>query len=140
MASTRIPLQQCSTMPSPSKKVVSASSFLTPESLPPVKSVACYQIMVWTGKAKGMDTTDWGWRLQVNLYVPAISRLYAAPDSLLKVIHCNYSTSCKTLRCSCRRYGLQCTIVCGLCLVAECYKPRKMFLAKESEDKDDEYF
>ena len=44
-----------------SKKVVSASSFVTPERLPPTESAtklhcrrAYYQVMVWVGKDEGM--------------------------------------------------------------------------------------
>ena len=61
--------------------------------------------MVWAGKDEGMDPRDWGWILQDNWLVPLMSTMNAAPDNLLKIIHCNYCTACKTLRCSYRRYG-----------------------------------
>lgn len=90
-----------------SKKVVSASSFVTPERLPPTESAtrlhcrrSYYQIMVWMEKAEGMDVMDWGWSLQDNQYVSIMSRLNASPDTLLKVIHCSCFTACKTLICS----------------------------------------
>ena len=38
-----------------------------------------------------------------------------APDTLLKVIHCNCSTGCVSLMCSCRKSGLDCTTGCGPC-------------------------
>ena len=105
-----------------SKKVVSASSFVTPERLPPTESATrlhCrrvyYQIMVWMGTDEGMDATNWGWDLKDNGLVPLMSTVNATPDSLLKIIHCKCSTACKTLRCSCRRHGLPCTTVCGQC-------------------------
>ena len=127
-----------------SKKVVSASSFVTPERLPPTESAtklhsrrAYYQIMVWMGKEQGMDVRNWGWNLQDNRFVPLMSRMNAAPDSLLKVIHCNCSTACKTLRCSCRRYGLPCTAVCGPCQLEECDNPHNKFLSEDSEDDDE---
>ncbi len=127
-----------------SKKVVSASSFVTPERLPPTESATrlhCrrvyYQIMVWMGTDEGMDATNWGWDLKGNRLVPLMSRMNAAPDSLLKVIHCNCSTACKTLRCSCRRYGLPCTTVCGLCQLEVCDNPHNKFLPEESDDDDD---
>ncbi|KAJ8364405.1 hypothetical protein SKAU_G00132360 [Synaphobranchus kaupii] len=105
-----------------SKRVVSASSPVTPERLPPTESAtklhcrrAYYQIMVWMGKEEGMDAMNWGWNLQDDRFIPLMTNMNAAPESLLKVIHCNCSTACKTLRCSCRRYGLPCTTVCGPC-------------------------
>ena len=98
------------------KKVVSASSFVSPERLPPTESAtkhhcrrAYYQVRVWAGKEEGMDPRNWGWNLQDNRLVPVMSTMNAAPDNMLKIIHGNCSTACKTLRCSCRRYGLPCT-------------------------------
>ena len=43
-----------------------------------------------------MDAMKWGWKLLDNRFVPLMSRMNAAPDSLLQVIHCNCSTACKT--------------------------------------------
>lgn len=126
-----------------SKKVVSASSFVTPERLPPTESAttlhcrrAYYQIMIWMGKDEGMDAMNWGWNLQDNQFVPVMSRMNAAPDSLLKVIHCNCSNACKTLRCSCRRYGLPCTSACGTCQQDKCDNPHNKFIPEESEEDD----
>ena len=111
-----------------SKKIVSASSFVTRERLLPTESAtklhfrrAYYQ--VWAGKEEGMDPRNWGWNLQDNQLVPLMSTMNAAPENLLKIIHCNCSTACKTLHCSCRRYGLPCTTVCGLCQIEECDNP-----------------
>ena len=127
------------------KKVVSSSSFVTPERLPPTESATklhCrrvyYQIMVWMGMEEGMDPMKWGWKLLDNRFVPLMSRMNAAPDSLLQVIHCNCSTACKTLRCSCRRYGLPCTTVCGPCQLEECDNPHNKFLPEESDDEDEQ--
>ena len=127
-----------------SKKVVSASSTVTPERLPPTESAtkfhcrrAYYQVMVWMGTEDGMDALDWGWTLQYNRFVPLMSTMNVAPDSLLKVIHCNCTTACKTLRCSCRKYGLPCTIVCGPCQLQECDNPHIKFLPEDSEDDDE---
>ena len=85
-----------------SKKVDSASSFVTPERLPPTKSAtklhycrAYYQVMVWAGNDEGMDPRNWGWILQDNRLVPPMSTMNVAPDNLLKIIHCNCSTVCK---------------------------------------------
>ena len=111
-----------------SKKIVSASSFVTRELLPPTESAtklhcprAYYH--VWAGKDEGMDPRNWGWNLQDNRLVPLMSTMNATPDNLLKIIHDNCFTACKTLRCYYRKYGLPCTTVCGPCQIEECDNP-----------------
>ena len=126
------------------KIIVSASWFVTRERLLPTESAtklhcrrAYYQVMVWAGKEEDMDPRNWEWNLQDNRLVPLMSTMNAAPDNLLKIIHCNCSTACKILRCSCRRYGLPCTTVCGPCQIEECDNPYNRFLPEESEDDDE---
>ena len=105
-----------------SKKVVSSSSFLTPERLPPTEYVTkfhCrrtyFQIMIWIGQQDGMDAVKWGWNVENDQLILIMSQMTAVPDSLLKVIHCNCSNACKTFRCSCRKYGLPCNAACRPC-------------------------
>jgi hypothetical protein len=127
-----------------SKRVLHSSSFVTPERLPPTESATklhCrrtyYQIMVWMGMEDGMVPSCWGWSLKDNKFVPLMSSMSAAPDSLLKIIHCNCTSACKTLRCSCRKYGLSCNAACGQCQVNECENPENRFYEEESEDDDE---
>ncbi len=80
---------------------------------------------------------NWGWNLKDNLFVPVMSRMNVAPDSLLKVIHCNFFNSCKTLRCSCRKNALPCTSACGPCQLEECDNPHNKFIPEESYDYDE---
>lgn len=124
-----------------SKKVVGASSFVSPERLPPTASATkqhsrrvYYQVMVWMEKDEGMDALQWGWRLQDNRFTPVMSSMNAAPDSLLKVIHCNCSKSCKTFQCSCRRNGLTCTSACGQCQVIRCDNVHQACFVEDSDD------
>ncbi|KAL2082773.1 hypothetical protein ACEWY4_022591 [Coilia grayii] len=126
-----------------SKKVASASSFVASERLPPTESATklhCrrvyYQIMIWMGKAEGMNAKNWGWNLVDNQFIPIMSGMNAAPDGLLKVIHCNCSNPCQTLRCSCRRYGLPCTTACGSCQNQKCDNPHNIFVPDESDDDE----
>ena len=103
-----------------SKKVVSASTTVTRERESATKfhsPRAYYQIMTWMGPD---DALNWGWHLQDNRFVPLMSTMIVAPDSLLEVIHCNCSTACKTLFCSYRKYGLSHATVCGPCQLQEC--------------------
>lgn len=66
-----------------------------------------------------MPPVDWGWKLDNNTLMPVQMKNNDAPDDLLKVIFCN----CKKpygYACSCRKAGLQCTLVCGFCSEKNC--------------------
>jgi hypothetical protein len=109
------------------KKVTSAKSFVKPERLPPTESStkyhcmrSYYQIMTWMGMAGEMNPENWGWKLVNDELVPIMCNMNAAPDCLLKIIHCSCTTGCGGKRCSCRRYGLPCSFVCGSCQVTHC--------------------
>ena len=127
------------------KKITSATSFVPPERLPPTASSTkyhClrtyYQIMVWMEKEQGMDVQKWGWNLEDNNLIPVMTEMNAAPDNLLKMIHCNCRKGC-TLRCSCRKYGLPCHAGCGLCQTDTCDNPYNNQLIME-EDEDESLF
>ena len=45
--------------------------------------------MTWIGKQDGIDAVNWGWSVQNDQLIQIMSQMTAAPDSLLKVIHCN---------------------------------------------------
>ena len=76
--------------------------------------------MTWMEMQSDINPVDWGWNLDNNQYVPVMSDMNAAPDTLLKMIHCNCTTACSTARCSCRRYGLFCSAACGPCQLDSC--------------------
>ena len=98
------------------QKVTSAKSFVVPEHLPPTESAtrfhsyrSYYQIMIWQGLDQGMHVTDWGWILgDNNKLVPVMTDMSAAPERLLKVIHCNCKTGCVSARCNCKRNDWVC--------------------------------
>ena len=78
-----------------------------------------YQVMVWMGVG-GIQPTDWGWREEEGRLVPQMIEKSPAPEALLKMIHCNCTSGCETLRCTCLRYGLDCTSACGSCQDRQC--------------------
>ena len=93
-----------------SKKVATAKSFVKPERLPPTSSSAklhcrrtCLQVMQWMGKDDDMNPSEWGWDVQRGKLVPLMLDRNPAPDELLKMIRCNCSVGCITMRRSCRR-------------------------------------
>lgn len=110
-----------------SQKVLKAKSFIKPATLPPTKSamkyhsLRCYyQIMKQLSNEKNLDAEKWGWITIENKYVPKTTDQLAAPEALLKVVHCNCSLDCSTLRCTCRKNGLECSSLCGTCQTKEC--------------------
>ena len=124
------------------KKITSAKSFVHPERLPPTTSSTkfhClrvyYQIMVWMGTDDGMDALDWGWKVDNNQMVPIMTEMKAAPDNLLKMIHCNCE-SCPP-RCSCRRYGLPCHAGCGPCQTGSCDNPYSNHIITDDDIESD---
>ena len=126
------------------KKVAAAKSFVTPERLPPTESATkfhClrvyYQVMVWMGMEGDLDPLDWGWGLEDNRFVPIMTAMNAAPDTLLKMIHCNCTTACDTPRCSCRKNELLCTSACGSCQVTFCDNPLNQ-ASEELEGSDED--
>jgi len=38
-----------------------------------------------------MNPTEWGWKQENNQFIPIMTEKIAAPDKLLKIIHCNCS-------------------------------------------------
>ena len=116
------------------KKVVSASSFVTSARLPPTSSAtkyhslrSYYQIMIWLGLESNLDATDWGWKIENDQFMPVMTTKNPAPDTLLKVVHCNCTRACTTQRCTCRKYSLSCTSACGQCQVESCENPNNIF-------------
>ena len=47
--------------------------------------------MVWVGMANEMNPTEWGWKQENDQLIPIMTQNNAAPDELLKSIHCNCS-------------------------------------------------
>ena len=107
------------------EKVLTSTTFVNPERFVNTEdalkyhSFRCYhQIMKWMG----IKTTpeEWGWYSFDNILYPKIMDKKCAPDSLLKIIHCNCKSDCTTKRCSCRKNGLRCTYVCRPCQTDGC--------------------
>ena len=91
---------------------------------------------MWCGKRRGYGCQELGewWNLQDNRFIPLMQ---AAPDSLLKIIHCNCSTACTTLRWSYGRHGLEPMYVLHYVLLEECENPHHRFLQEELKDYDE---
>lgn len=126
------------------KKVVSSATFVSPQRLPPTASAtkfhslrSYYQIMTWLGVESTMESTDWGWKSENNVLKPVMNSKNPAPENLLKIVHCNCTSSCTSQRCTCRRYGLPCTSACGPCQSDNCENPNNEVRQEEIIDETD---
>jgi hypothetical protein len=54
--------------------------------------------MVWMGISEDMVPNDWGFKVQGDKLIPIMMDKDHAPEVLLKMIHCNCSAGCNTLR------------------------------------------
>ncbi|KAI3379074.1 hypothetical protein SNEBB_002215 [Seison nebaliae] len=125
------------------KKVARAKTFVTPERLPPTTS-ACnfhslrtyYQVMEWMGCSDGMEPSEWGWRVEGEKLVPVMTDKRPAPEVLFRMIHCNCSGGCNTLKCTCRKHGLECTSACGHCQNGNCDNMTNDPVMEEDDEQD----
>ena len=112
-----------------SSKVVTSSSHLPPEKLPPTMDAAKFhsyrvyhQIQVWLGN--NLDPLKWGWNMQKTqrgeILKPLRMEQAPAPTSLLNLIKCNCRGQCDRNTCTCRKHGLTCTLACRQCKGISC--------------------
>ena len=104
---------------------VLVNTAVSPEYLPPTSGateqhslrVRC-QTMTWFGVE--LPAVEYGWYIVNNTYRTKCTHHKAAPENLLKAIFCNFKTECDTKRCTCKRYNLTCTDLCGICQGTKC--------------------
>ena len=101
------------------------SRFVQPENFPPTSLAAKYhslcvylQVQVWKGESRlgpHLHPHNLGWKAVEDKRLPVQCDMDVAPKALLKVVRCNCKIGCDTLRCSCRKAGLDCSTGCGEC-------------------------
>lgn len=127
------------------KRVSVAKSFVRPQDLPPTSAAAkhhslrvFYQVQSWitpTASRKKLRPEEWGWSFHDGNLYPVTTLLPAAPESLLKVVRCNCKGNCASLRCTCRKNGLECSPACGECKGLHC--SNSPCIGMEDETVDD---
>ena len=107
------------------QKVASSQFHIKTEVLLPTSAAAKYhsfrvfhQVRLWTGE--NLNATEWGWGFKNEQMQPIKTDLGCVPSELLSLIRCNCKAGCSTLRCSCRKHGLVCTLACGECWGLSC--------------------
>ena len=77
------------------------------------------QVKQWMGEHP--DPTDWGWKLSGQQLVPVYAALPPAPLSVLRGVRCRCASGCEAGgRCTCRKFGLECSAACTKCNGAMC--------------------
>ena len=68
--------------------------------------------------------------------MPVHTDLPPAPDELLRVIRCNCQSDCSSLRCTCRKHNVKCSLACGNCRGSGCMNSDQV-TPEEELDEDD---
>ena len=116
---------------------------IRPQTLPPISAAARYhsmrvylQVQQWLGVCN-MKETDWGWMTTDENLVPVMTLLPPAPDELLRVIRCNWTTDCSTARCRRRKHSLDGSPACGQCRCIGYSNSTAADISDEDDDDDD---
>jgi len=72
------------------------------------------------GCSDEMEPSEWGWKAEGDKLVPVMTDKSSAPDALIQMIHCNSLEGFNTIRCTCRKHGLECTSARRHCQVGNC--------------------
>ena len=127
------------------EKVVTNISRVQPQSLTPTSAAAMYhslrvyfQVQQWKGAAETMSTEEWRWKACDGLFLPVLTHLPPAPEAILRIIRCNCSTDCSSLKCSCRKHNLECSAACGQCRGSGCTNSIRPDDSESSSDDDED--
>jgi len=106
-------------------KVATSNKCLKPEMLCPTSDAASFhslrvyhQVQTWMGA--NLNPLEFGWKISRNKLLPIYTTKPPAPASLLKMIRCNCKGDCTSNSCTCHRYSLRCSIICGHCKGVSC--------------------
>ena len=123
------------------EKVASSATHVHPQTLPPTSGAATYhsmrvylQVQEWKGSADGRLSTEWGWQLCDEGFVPQQTALSPAPEKLLPIIRCSSMTDCSTLLCTCQKHNIECTPACGNCRGSACTNSLEMSCDDDGDD------
>lgn len=107
--------------------------------LPPTSDAAAQhsyrvylQVQQWRGNE--VDPTDWGWIRKGDLLIPVCMTKDPAPPKLLSIISCYCKSNC-TVKCECRRSGLNCSAMCRECQGLLCMNCEEAII-HQSDDED----
>lgn len=124
-------------------KSTTSTKVVEPQTIPPTEDSAKYhslrvfqQIQVWLGNDEKVPPCQWGWKVNDGKMIPLMTDKPPAPIRFLEAIHCKCKTGCNTLRCSCRKNGLECSAACSECRGGCGNSSIYEYDATDSEDDD----
>ena len=96
--------------------------YIHPQTLPPTSAAAKYnslrvyfQIQEWKAYGGELKPLEWGWKKSEGKLMPVLIDMPPALDDLLKIIRCNCHTDCSSMRCTCKKHNVKCSVACGNC-------------------------
>jgi len=108
------------------QKVAGSVKCVTPETIPPTSAAmkfhslrVYHQVQVWKGR-RDILPENWGWKVVNGKLAAVQTDKPPAPENLLKVIRCKCKSDCHTTRCTCKKHGLPCSLMCGECKGVSC--------------------
>ena len=108
------------------QKMKKSSSSFQLESLPPTSAAAKYHayrayfaVQEWLGNARSLQPTDWGWELHDGMLTPILTDKPLASGHVLGMVSCGCESGCG-MKCTCRKAGLNCTVMCSTCIGKIC--------------------
>ena len=98
------------------QRVATSTQYVYPEQLHHTSDAAAlhshktyHKVQAWYGRY--IPAGEWGWEQSLTSLVPRIMNQIAAPQTLLKVIHCNCTGQCDRKSCTCRKHGLKWNVI-----------------------------
>ncbi len=91
-------------------------------------------MQVWTGslEAQTLSPEEWEWVNRNGALYPIYTDLPAAPECILKMIKCGCKGDCSTMRCTCKKNGIECFSVCT-CKGVSCINSLRNIEEEDSE-------
>ena len=129
------------------RKVANATTFVHPKDLPPTSNAAKYhsfrvylQVQIWLGVnySKHLSPENWGWTVRDRVLYPITTDLPPAPDNILKVVKCGCKGDCASMRCTCRKNGIECSSACSGCKGLNCTNCSAIEMQHDDDDLYDE--
>ena len=123
------------------RKVAASKKVLDTKALPPTSNAAKYhsfrvncQVQEW--KEVTCDPTLWGWTSKQGglVAIQKAPNAEAAPKELLSVIRCCCKGDCSTQRCTCRKHGIKCSVVCKTCNGISCINGQSVDIGNDEGD------
>ena len=79
---------------------------------------ANYQARIWLQADQEQiivppPTDTFAWTKETSMSSPVWTKLPPIPEACLQLVTCGCKSKCKTVRCTCYKKGLRCTLACG---------------------------